>query len=408
MPEAAEAAAKKIPSLVRSSANLGLSAGHHHHARPKTHHARREVRKTLNHLSADSTGWAPANLPQSDLCGAVLQLVARAFTAVGLIMQRMALDTDTALALWRVGLATYIATILPDMLSYMLLPQSMLALLSSVEPLLVSALAMVLVPQDAATLKSQHTLATAFCIGGSLGCLLFSPSRSEAFPPASGSPHRLIPYILVVAPVLLYLVRQAYTHKKLMNFGVSSSISCLHLPFVAASFLALGRLCLGMLGASLHAVHWQLGATFASPGIMLTTILATVCMLGCAFHVCQGVQESPPHIFVPLYCTMSSIMQLIQAVVVLRDFQDMTSERVVHTLVSLAFSLLGIVLLRFSPGQRASKFVGKPSALPSSEQHHINCLEPVGLAPQSWAAQQPQVHQPRQIYIFGFQLPTFF
>merc|ERR1719174_2023765 len=83
--------------------------------------------------------------------------------------------------LWRVGLCAYMATALPDMASYLLAPQPVLTLLSSVEPLLVSLLVALLLPRDAALITSQQSLATFLCVAGTLGTALFAPGCAELF-----------------------------------------------------------------------------------------------------------------------------------------------------------------------------------------------------------------------------------
>merc|ERR1719502_860535 len=118
----------------------------------------------------------------------------------------MALDDDAMIVLWRVGLGTYMATLLPDMLSYLLAPQTVLTVLSAVEPLLVSVLAAVLIPRDSALITSQQSLATALCVAGTLGCVLFTPSSASIAGSAATAgaqlhavnTHHLMMYIILV------------------------------------------------------------------------------------------------------------------------------------------------------------------------------------------------------------------
>jgi len=334
--------------------------------------------------------------------GAVLQLVARAFTAVGIIMQRAAMDDESMVMLWRVGLITYMVTTIPDMLSYLLAPQAVLTVLSSVEPLLVSVLVALLLPRDAALITPQHSMATALCVAGTLGCVLFAPHGAAApeedafkgiwdseegaerlFHPAGA--HRLMLYLAVVVPVLVLLSRQVYRHVQTMGRGMSSKICFLQLPLVAAMSLALQRLALGMLGASLRALNWQPLLVLQSPTVLCTAGAAVVCMLMCAYHVCQGVLEVPPHIFVPLYCALSALLQLFQSMAIMQEFRDEPAGKVLlPTFACAAVSLLGIMRLSSSMSPQTSKlghsFQLKANELPSSRQHDINCLEPVFLA----------------------------
>jgi len=367
--------------------------------RPASRQARSEAHKVLKHWPSSSSDIGFARSSRPALMGAVLQLVARAFTAVGLIMHRAGLNDERMVVLWRVGLGTYMAAAIPDVLSYLLAPQAVLTVLSPVEPLLVSVLAALLLPQDSLLLTSKHSLATALCVAGTLGCVLFSPAASafgagatgggkaamiwdapsgaeRLFQPAGA--RRLTVYLFIVVPSLIYLARQVYKKKIMMNHPLCPfSEGRLRLPLVAAMSLALQRLALGMLGVSLGAVHWEMRSALQSPAVYCTIGLIAVCMLSCGYHVCQGMTETPPHIFVPLYCTMSTLIQLFQSIAIMRDFRDDPTERFLLTLACAAASASGVLWLSTTKCQKGMTFAGSWVGLPGSRPHVLNCLEPV-------------------------------
>lgn len=418
------AGAGGLSAPVASSAALALGGSRANASRPPSRQARqaRKAPQQLLPFGSASKGGATAGTgnaadspraPRPALAGALLQLAARAFAAVGLIMQRVAFDDDELSMLRRVGLAAYMATAVPDMLSYLMAPHALISVLSSVEPLTVSVLAALLLPRDAAILTSHHSMATALCVAGILGCALSGPGGASLLGGAIAAPgvqdaaglrrplagllppagawdaqgaerllqppgsRRFMMYLLVAIPVLCYLMRQA--HKRKMNFCSSSSSCSFGLPMVAAMSLALQRLALDLMGVHLHAVHWQPWLILRSPTILATFGLVVVCMLCCAYHVCQGMLEAPPHIFVPTYCTMAALLRLFQSMTILREFRDEPLEKVLITLGCGAVSLLGVLCLHTArANKRASKggFAG-----PLGRHDPFHCLEPVALAP---------------------------
>jgi len=277
-------------------------------------------------------------------------------------------------------------------------------------------LAAVLLPQDAALITSQQSLATAMCVAGTLGTVLFAPVGFAALHGAAAnevttSPiwgithgaerlfepsgaHRLMVYLVVVVPLLIYIARQVHKHKS-ANY-TSQGVSSFWLMVVAATSMALQRLTLAMLGVSLHAVHWEPWLVLSSPTIIGTAICAVVCMWSCIYHVCQGVSEAPPHIFVPLYCAMSTLVQLFHSMVIMREFRDETTEKVLLTLGCAAVSFFGILRLSTSQGQKA----GFPTA---GSAHAFNTLEPLLFDPPVGGATKP-----RRTSVSGARTWSFF
>lgn len=370
----------------------------------------REARKALQQIPTNGNASDEAKSSRIPLVGAIFQLAARGFAAVGLIMQRMASDDDNLSMLRKVGIAAYLATVIPDVLSYLEAPHALIAVLSSVEPLLVSVLAALLLPQDAALLTAHHSLATALCVFGIVGCAVFAPSGGSLFGGAaagvqdpSGLRHvstgiplgsssrnargverlfqtsnsqRLMIYLFVAVPVLIYLMKKAHKRKMSRDILLSSYSCDICLPLVAAISLALQRLALDQLGAYLRAVHWQTWPVILSPSIVCTTVSVAVCTVCCGYHVCQGMVEAPAHIFVPTYCTMASLLRLFQSMVILREFRDEPTEKVFLMLCCAAASLFGVLCLHTARGKLRSS--SKASlAGPPGRHDPFHCLEPV-------------------------------
>jgi len=397
--------AGSLSAPILASAAIALSGSRMDVARPASRQARSEARKALQQLpSSGSAGKSFAGVSRLALRGSVLQLVARAFTAVGLIMQRAGVDDESMAVVRTVGLVTYMATAVPDMLSYLLAPRAVLMVLSSVEPLLVSVLAAVLLPRDAAVLTSRHSLATLLVVVGTLGCVLFSPNAkigevttvpvgttelwdnsmstgaAKLFQPAGM--HRLMLFLVVAVPVLICFAHKAHKNKMAKLYSSPSANIGVQLAFTAAMSLSLQRLALEMLGVSLHAVHWEVRFVLQTPAIIVTACLAIVCMLSCSYHVWQGIKEMPPHIFVPLYCGMSTLAQLLQSMAIMREFRDEPAEKMFLTLACAGVTFLGVVWLsKAPPAHKGMKFAASWfGQLPDSRQHDVNCLQPKFMA----------------------------
>lgn len=400
-------ASQPAPSLATKARNLAAPVAaialSGRVERPPSQQARLEARKVLHkpHQLPESRSRSGSRVSGSAVSGAFLQLLARMFAGAGLVVQRAAAADDAKVRMWRIGLASYVVSTLPDMLSYLLAPPAVLTVLSSVEPLLVSVLAILMLPQDAALLTSRQSLATAACVVGTLGTVLFAPSGAaslrgpgalaatevsshgiwEAAPGAeklfepSGA-HRLFFYLSIVIPLFVYIARQVHKHKMAVLSIPCQQVSSFWLMLIAAMSLALQRLSLGVLGVSLNALHWQPYLVMSSPSILVTAVLAVLCIASCGYHVVLGVAEAPPHIFVPLYCATSMLMQLFHSMVIVREFRDESVEKVFLTLACAAITFGGVVSLCTSQCSKAG-------GLLQGSVYTTNCLEPILFDPSS-------------------------
>lgn len=397
-----------IPASILSTAALALSGGRVTASRQASQQARRDVDKALQ-----QPPWMAAGADVSGPIGAVLQLVARAFTAVGIIMQRLAVHDDEMRLLWRVWMCTLIVAYVPDALSYFLTPQPVLTAATCLESLLVPVLSASLLPRDGASLSSVYFLATLVCVAGIIGCVALSPSRAAAigiweknqdveqlYLPSGV--HRLTMYAIVILPVAIYHALKIRSHKAMMIRGMPEvsclqdshgRVCCLSHALVAAIALALQRLTLGMLDFSLRSFLWQPQFIFWSSNIFVLAGVVLVCTSAACYYICQGVMELPPHTFVPIYCTISVLLQVFQSTVVARDNSGESAERVVLILACASIAILGICQLLTLPKQIPpttdrevevswlSKFGRRGNTLLGSEEHDVNCLAPVPLNP---------------------------
>jgi hypothetical protein len=330
------------------------------------------------------------------LIAVVLQMNAQFFAAVALVMQRMASDDRAMSVLRQVGIITYLVTSIPDMLSFFLAPRSVIMLLFPVAPVVVSGLAWMLVQRDAATFNSQHTMAISMSVAGILGCVLVGPSNTwilrsadEAAPSTiwddssgdwffSRGSHRVLAYIIVVVLVMIYNAHEALHHKKLMNRGFFHQMSYLKLPCLAAMSLALQRMALGILTESVHVFHWQL---LFSPFVMTTFCFAVVCMLSCVYHVSQAIIVSPPHLFMPLYYGISSVAQLLQSMVITREFREEPIDKIFLNFACMTITMVGILRLAVPLGHKKFSGLGKAAdPMPEERQCEATCLTPIKFA----------------------------
>lgn len=296
--------------------------------------------------------------------GAVLQLVARSFAAVGLVMQRSTLDDDSTPYLRGLGIFVYLASSVPDMLSFMLAPSKILMLLSSVEPLLVTLLTYLLLPQESALLTSQQLLATMACIAGVVGYTLCSLGgvgtlSLEAVADEAITLHtvsggflvaaweRFVIYLLVASPCLLGL---AWKARQCYNEMETSGIARfpLSFPITVALSSALQHLALVMLGlfmTSADAMH-----KLPMPPFVLC-LVAMVCMASSCFHICRGMTQAPPHIFVTLYYTIGALTQIFQSAVIFRDRPEELTKKAFFAISCVIVSTVGLVHLHLSQGR---------------------------------------------------------
>jgi hypothetical protein len=317
------------------------------------------------------------------LGGAVLQLVARVFAAIGLIMQRSALDDDAFMMLRRVGITVYVSTIVPDMASYLLAPPKLVLLLSSVEPLVLALLTSLLLPQDAAFMTSRKIVAIALCSGGILGYAIFAPGTADgvvvganSLPGAAPTVHGVVPYLTTMIACLIYFAWQARKRHLEIEFSGVAPRLFWSFPMTAAIALVLQRLAVAMLGSSGSLALW-------ATGVRLKFSLALACMLCCSFHVCRGVALAPAYILVATYYSISMLLQLFQSMILLREFRDEPMEKSLIACACVLVSLAGLFQLHWSQEEgkatrfNASKLGPLKPASPQAKTYTVDSMEAI-------------------------------
>jgi len=323
------------------------------------------------------------------LAGVAMQLGARVFAAAGLVMQRAAGVDPELVSLRRVGLACYLITMLPDALSYLMAPQTLLTTLFGIEPLIVSVVIALALPYDAVLITGEHSIATASCIMGTLGyvlCVIVGSGSSMRLSAGAeghaaavawfdhGGHLRVLTFVLVM---MVLLAASAVDLSKHQGPVLSSRFRSLQLPTMAAVSLALQRLLLSVLGILLNNTHWHFLEVLQSPAVFGCTAALLLCTASCCCIVIRGVQEALPHIFVPLYTTMSVLIQFFQSAVILREFRDETpTDRLLLPVQALcvAVALLGISKLHTAQHNR-KQFVSTWGCAQNGAD--FKCLAPV-------------------------------
>jgi len=294
--------------------------------------------------------------------GAVLQLVARSFAAVGLVMQRSTLDDSSTAYLRGLGIIVYLVASIPDMLSFMIAPAKMLMLLSSVEPFLVAFLTYLLRPQESVLFSSQQATWSLLCFVGIFGYLFFSGGAAFSleivgdevpaaiYPGSEGilltALERSLMYLTIALPCLMFFAwkaRQCY--HEMETSGIARFP--LSFPITVALSSALQHLALIMLGlfmTSTDVVH-------KSPVVpILLYVVAVACMVCGSFHVCRGVTQAPPDIFVTMCYAMGSLFQMFQSAVIFREYHEPT-KKAIFSASSILVVVFGLVQLHLSQGR---------------------------------------------------------
>jgi hypothetical protein len=292
--------------------------------------------------------------------GVLLQVIACITSACGLVLQRATADVDQPRQyLGFAGVAFCVLSSLPDMLSYLFAPQSLLALLCCFEPLLVSTLGIWLLPGDMKTVTRHDLAALVVGVAATMACAAFAPSSSVMLkePEAEGALQiRLLLYGCFAVPAFGLLMWEEHVAQRKHlrdHFGGGGVILP---PTLAALSLAVQRLSLAVLGLALqHAeVKWTLRpwVVLHSPSAVLALIVMVVCALNCLFHVWRGTREQPPHLFMLAYCAISAALQLCQSMVVLREFRE---EPYLKVLCSVLLALLSLSSVAWMHAEQAAR-----------------------------------------------------
>lgn len=319
---------------------------------------------------------------RSVLMGAVMQLIARIFTAAGLVMQRAA-AIDPELAIFRqVGITCYLITMLPDALSYLMAPSTLLTTLFGMEPLVVSVVVALSLPYDAVLITGQHSIATALCILGIVGYVLcaIAGSGSTMGNAANlawndhGGDVRAMTFVIIMMLLLAWSIADLSKHQGTV---LSSRFRSLQLTITAAVSLALQRLLLSVLGILMSNVQWSFLQALQSPAFFGCVAALLLCTVSCCYSVIRGVREALPHIFVPLYTTISVLIQFFQSAVILRELRAETAtDRLLLPVQALCviIALLGIGKLHTAQHSRKQFVSTWGSAQNGSD---FKCLAPV-------------------------------
>jgi len=303
------------------------------------------------HLASD---FLESQRPHALLVGTILQLLACLVSACGLVIQRaVATGGCQSESLWSfVGLALVFFSALPDAVSYLLAPQSLLAQLGCLEPLLVALLAMWALPEDAETLTRTKFIMTILSVVGAAGCAACAPSGSvlllapEAEEGALES--RIATYLRLAMPLVLFLTLQEQREQRTPHSLPRWSRGLL-LPSLAGVSLAVQRMAMAALGVALqvradHGDNTVL-ALLMNRSVLSLGLLLAVASGCCLIFVWRGARQLPPHVFVPLYCAISAALQLLQSVFVLREYRDEPTSKAFYSLAACAVSLSGVAML---------------------------------------------------------------
>jgi|Transcript_6531 hypothetical protein len=347
--------------------------------------------------------------------GAVLQLVARSFAAVGLVMQRCTLDDSSTAYLRGLGIIVYLVASIPNMLSVMIAPAKMLMLLSSVEPFLVAFLTYLLRPQESALFSSQQATWSLLCFVGIFGYIFFSGGAAFSleivgdevpatiYPGSEGilltALERSLMYLAIALPCLMFFVwkaRQCY--HEMETSGIARFP--LSFPITVALSSALQHLALIMLGlfmTSTDVVH-------KSPVVpILLCVVAVACMVCGSFHVCRGVTQAPPDIFVTMCYAMGSLFQMFQSAVIFREYHEPT-KKAIFSASSILVVVFGLVQLHLSQGRvkkirYAGGIFGRVAGVDASS---LGSIEPHAFSEEEVLAGKPSGKLPAWVTAWRF------
>lgn len=284
------------------------------------------------------------------LLGCALQLLACSASACGLVLQRASSRTRGNRSLHlagRAGVALCVLAALPDTLSYLLAPQSLLAQLGCLEPMVVAALAWFLLPDDAELITGQEVATTLLCVAGTIGCASCAPEGSVVLQgpevEEGALEMRVFLYLLLLIPAFGSL---AYEEHEERRRNTRPCCQGLLLPALAGASLAIQRLTMAALGVALQA-HGGVPSLslLGDPAVPALAVVLGLAAISCLFHVWRGAREQPPHVFVPVYCAISAALQLAQSVLVLREYRSEPLQKVIYSIGFCSLSLMGVARL---------------------------------------------------------------
>lgn len=304
------------------------------------------------------------------MLGISLGILSNVLSASGLITQRYASlrnpngDNKYWKCFWVLGLVVYIAASGPDVASYMFAPETTLAVVGSLEPIFVAVLSLYLLPEDAKNFTKKEALATLLCVSGAIGCIFCSPSgNSSQVKLVDLSPGPLI-YFGMMAVCILGLCWLEYFAKE---GGIIASIRPLALPCLAAFSLACSKLFNTNLGTLLVQKNFNVAAAWQQLPALMSLIFMVLCSLSCFYHVSRGMQVMAPYAFMPVYFGVCTIMQFMQSMTILGEYEGEHPGKVVFSVICALSVLAGVLLMNSAEMKRTKSAAGNYGSVASKK-----------------------------------------
>jgi len=260
---------------------------------------------------------------------------------------RLSLDEElagpksTCHPMWLLGVGIYIIASVPDVASYVLVPQVVCSAVACFRLVVVQVMASTILGEK---LSTRQILGMAACTIGTLLCLCFGPVRMEKAHMTSGFQHPQVKiYLVAGGTVLLLLSVFDHADSFYSKCRLSAKCRCFTLPLVTGLAFAMSKVFNTMIGfLSLPHVNTLL---LHPQWIGMASAIAILGLMDFYLNL-RATRLMSVQVFVPVAFVWCISLQYFQSVVLFAEFDDLNMVQAVLSITGACISLLGALCIQ--------------------------------------------------------------
>jgi hypothetical protein len=242
-------------------------------------------------------------------------------------------------SLWLLGVSFYVAAAVPDVLSYVLIPQVICSAVACFRLVVVTVMACIVLGEK---LSAQHTLGMGLCSVGTFLCLYFGPVKMEKALITSQMHSSKVAIYLITGGIILVLA-SAFDHLDAFSGKCHMSARCRSciLPFVTGLAFAISKV-----------FNTEIGFIPLPSNLLLDSQWIT-CALGIAllgladlYFNLRATRLMEVQVFVPVSFVCGVSLQYFQSVLLFEEFASLNQAHVMLASGGACISLIGALCIQ--------------------------------------------------------------
>lgn len=245
--------------------------------------------------------------------------------------------------MWMLGVAIYILAAVPDVLSYILVPQVICSAVACFRLVIVAIMAYAVLGEKSSVKQFFGMMG---CTIGTFMCLCFGPVRMGKAAMVSGFDHPYVTMYLVAGGVVgLFLLTLDHLDDFSSKCSLSARCRCFTLPLITGLAFAISKVYNTMIGfiTTPHMDNVLLHPQWIAMAIAIALLGLTDLYLNL-----RATRLMPVQIFVPVSFAWSTVLLYFQSVVLFAEFHDLPGIKAALSMTGAIISLLGALCIQLS------------------------------------------------------------